>query len=263
MATAVLMYHSVSAVDRGPLRSLAVPAPLLREQLDTLSGAGYRLVGLTEAIDLRRAGSAEPLVALTFDDGYVDFLTDGLDVLTAVGASATLYMAVAHAGGPATWLGPRADTFGPLMSWAELREVAAAGIEIGNHSLVHHPLDVLPPMALHRETRDSRDRLTQEVQQPVRSFCYPHGYNAPPVRAAVARSGHENACAIGRRLYETGDDPLAVPRLQPTPDHSGADLLHLVRTGGPRLGPWARELAQPAWRVTRGVARRWFGVELA
>jgi peptidoglycan/xylan/chitin deacetylase (PgdA/CDA1 family) len=261
MATAVLMYHSVSAVDRGPLRTLAVPAPLLHEHLAALADAGYRLVGLTEAIDLRRAGSTEPVVALTFDDGYADFLTRGLDVLKTVGATATLYMAVAHAGGPASWLGPRAWTFGPLLDWGQLREVADAGVEIGNHSLIHHPLDTLTPPRLDRETAESRDRLMQEVQQPIRSFCYPHGYHAGPVRAAVARAGHDNACAIGRRLYRPGDDPLAVPRLQPTPEHSGADLLRLVRTGGPTLGPKLREAAQPAWRTTRRLAKQWFGVE--
>jgi hypothetical protein len=41
-ATPVLMYHSVSRVARGPLRSLAVPASLLREQLVALTSSGYR-----------------------------------------------------------------------------------------------------------------------------------------------------------------------------------------------------------------------------
>src|SRR5437764_111179 len=110
-ATPVLMYHSIAGVAGGPLRSLAVPPALLREQLVALASSGYRLVGLSEAIDLRAAGCAEPLVALTFDDGYTDFLTAGVSVLADVGATATLYMAVGHAGEPATWLGPRAGQF--------------------------------------------------------------------------------------------------------------------------------------------------------
>jgi peptidoglycan/xylan/chitin deacetylase (PgdA/CDA1 family) len=261
-ATPVLMYHSVSKVGGGPLRSLAVPPALLREQLVALTSSGYRLVGLTEAIDLRATGTPTHLVALTFDDGYVDFLTEGLSVLADVDASATLYMAVGHAGEPASWLGSRAAAFGPVMTWSQLREVASTGVEIGNHSLIHHPLDVLSPAQLDREIADSRDRLTQEIQRPVRSFAYPHGYHSAEVRIAVARAGHDNACAIGRRLYRRADDPLAVPRLQPTPDQSGADLLNLVRTGGPTLLPRLRELAQPGWRITRRVAQRRFGVRL-
>ncbi|HEV7899807.1 MAG TPA: polysaccharide deacetylase family protein [Planosporangium sp.] len=244
------------------LRSLAVPPPLLREQLTALTAAGYRLTGLSEAVDLRAAGSTEEIVALTFDDGYVDFLDSGLPVLADLNASATLYMSVGHAGEPASWLGPHAPAFGPLLTWRQLREVAAADIEIGSHSLMHHPLDVLPPAQLDREITESRDRLTDEIQRPVRSFCYPHGYHGSRVRATVARAGHDNACEVGRRLYTSGDHPLAIPRLQATPDHSGTDLVRLVADGGPQLLPRIKQAAQPAWRVARLLAGRLFNVKL-
>ncbi len=121
MPLPVLMYHSVSTVD-GHLRELAVPKDRLREQLGALADAGYALVGLTEALH----DNGTRAVAVTFDDGYVDFL-DGLDVLREVGATATLYVCPGH-------IGDRM-ALGPLLSWDQVREVAAAGIEIGNHSL--------------------------------------------------------------------------------------------------------------------------------
>jgi peptidoglycan/xylan/chitin deacetylase (PgdA/CDA1 family) len=256
------MYHSVSSVPEPSLRSLAVPPARLREQLTALKVAGYRLTGLSEAVDLHGAGSTEKIVALTFDDGYVDFLDSGLPVLADLNASATLYMSVGHVGEAASWLGPHAPAFGPLMTWRQLREVAAAGVEIGSHSLIHHPLDVLPAAQLDREILESRDRLADEMQRPIRSFCYPHGYHGPRVRAAVARVGHDNACEVGRRLHTSGDHALAIPRLQPTPDHSGADLVRLVAEGGPQLLPRIKQTAQPAWRVARLLAGRLFNVKL-
>jgi len=120
-ATPVLMYHSVSSVPSGPLRSLAVPPDLLRDQLGALRTAGYALTGLTEAIDRRVTGDTSPIVALTFDDGYLDFLHDGLKVLAEAQATATMYMAVGHAGRQAVWLGPRAGQFPPLMTWPQVR----------------------------------------------------------------------------------------------------------------------------------------------
>ena len=84
-----LMYHSVSSVG-GPLSDLAVPRSRLAEQLGALIAAGYRLVGLSDALDLLERGSTEKLLAVTFDDGYRDFLTAGVPVLTEVGAGATL-----------------------------------------------------------------------------------------------------------------------------------------------------------------------------
>ena len=261
-AVPVLMYHSVSLVPRGPLRDLAVPPWRLAEQLAALVDAGHRLVGLSAAADLIAAGGAERLVAVTFDDGYADFLRAALPVLADLGVTATLYPAVGHLGGPATWLGRHAGAVGPLLTWAQVREVAAAGIEIGSHGLVHHPLDVLPAAQVRREVGESRDRLEQELGRLVRSFCYPHGYHNRRVRTAVAEAGHDTACEVGRRLYEPGDDRFAVPRLQPTPDHAGADLLQMVATGGPQAIGRAKRLAQPAWRTVRRVAHL-FGGRLA
>lgn len=250
-----LMYHSVSAAD-GPLRDLAVPPRRLAEQLGALTAAGYRLVGLSAALDSLAAGPTEKLLAVTFDDGYRNFLTEALPVLTELSAGATLYASVGHMGTHADWLGRWAPDFGRLLDWSELADVAAAGIEIGNHSLVHHPLDVLPRAQLRDEVTRGRDELQQRLQLPVRSFAYPHGYHGRRVRDAVAKAGHDNACEVGRRLHRPGDRRFAVPRLMPTPDHSGADLVQLAATGGPQLVPQLKRFAQPAWRVVRRIARR-------
>lgn len=250
-----LMYHSVSAVG-GPLRDLAVPPKRLAEQLTALTEAGYRLVGMSEALDLLDAGCTDRLLAVTFDDGYRDFLTEGVPALAAANAGATLYASVGHLGDDADWLGRWSPDFGPLLDWSELAEVAAAGVEIGNHSLVHHPLDVLPAGQLREEIVRSHDELEQRLQRRVRSFAYPHGYNGRRVRDTVRAAGHDNATEVGRRLHSPGEKRFAVPRLQPTPDHTGADLVALVAGGGPQLLPRVKRLAQPGWRLVRKAARR-------
>lgn len=251
----VLMYHSVSAIG-GPLRDLAVPPKRLTEQFAALSAAGYRLVGLTEALAELDAGRTGKLVAVTFDDGYRNFLTEGLPALADAGATATLYASVGHLGAGADWMGRWSPDFGRLLDWDELAEVAGAGVEIGNHSLIHHPLDVLPAGQLRSEIVRSHDELEQRLQRKVRSFAYPHGYHGRRVQDVVREAGHDNATEVGRRLHRPGERQYAVPRLQPTPDHTGADLLALVSSGGPQLVPQAKRLAQPAWRMVRTVARR-------
>jgi peptidoglycan/xylan/chitin deacetylase (PgdA/CDA1 family) len=249
-----LMYHSVSAVG-GPMRDLAVPPDLLAEQLAALTDAGYKLVGLSEALDLLDAGSGERLLAVTFDDGYRDFLTEGVPALEKAGARATLYASVGHLGGRPRWLGRWASDFGPMLTWRELAEVAAAGVEIGNHGLIHHPLDVLPAGEMRREVTHSHDELEQRLQVGVRSFAYPHGYHSRRVRGVVATTGHDNATEVGRRLHTPRERRFAVPRLQPTPDHRGADLVALVAATAPGVVPRLKQMAQPGWRVVRRIAR--------
>jgi peptidoglycan/xylan/chitin deacetylase (PgdA/CDA1 family) len=129
-------------------------------------------------------------------------------------------------------------------------------VEIGNHSLIHHPLDVLPPVQLREEIVRSHDELEQRFGVPVRSFAYPHGYNGGRVRDVVAAAGHDNATEVGRRLHTPRERRFAVPRLQPTPDHTGADLVALVSSGGSALIPQLKRMAQPGWRLVRRAARR-------
>jgi len=249
-----LMYHSVSAV-AGPLRDLAVPPSRLAEQLAALTSAGYRLLGLSEALDRLAAGTDEKLLAVTFDDGYRDFRTAALPALARAGARATLYASVGHLGGSAVWLGRWAPDFGPMLSWDELAEVAAEGIEIGSHGLIHHPLDVLPGPQLRHEVVRARDELEQRLQRPVRSFAYPHGYHGRRVRGVVAWAGHDNATEVGRRLHTPAERRFAIPRLQPTPGHTGADLVAMCARGESGLVPRLKRAAQPGWRVARRLAR--------
>ncbi|GIE94847.1 polysaccharide deacetylase family protein [Paractinoplanes rishiriensis] len=253
-AMPALMYHSVSAVE-GPMRDLAVPPGLLAEQLDALTEAGYRLVGLSEALDLLDAGSTDKLLAVTFDDGYRDFLTAGVPALRKAGAGATLYASVGHLGSQARWLGRWAPAFGPMLTWDELAEVAAAGVEIGNHGMIHHPLDVLPSDQLRREVVRSHEELEQRLQLKVRSFAYPHGYHSRRVRGVVASTGHDNATEVGRRMHTPAEKRFAVPRFQPTPGHSGGDLVALVGAAETGLVSRLKQVAQPGWRLVRRIAR--------
>lgn len=251
----VLMYHSVSTVPSGPLRELAVPPALLADQLMALRQAGFTLLGLTEALRRHEADPAEPIVAVTFDDGYVNFVTDGLDALAAAAAQATLYLAVGHLGrGLASWLGRRADELGPLLDWAGVAEVVAAGVEIGSHNMVHVPMDVLPRRLMAREITDARRILQDRTGTPVRSFAYPHGYHDRAVRSAVARAGHDSACEVGHRRYRGFGHRLAIPRLLIGPDHRPADVVALVTQGGPVLVPALKRAARPGWRLVRRTA---------
>jgi peptidoglycan/xylan/chitin deacetylase (PgdA/CDA1 family) len=253
----VLMYHSVSTVASGPLRQLAVPPALLADQLVALREAGFTLLGLTEALRRHQADPVgERIVAVTFDDGYANFLTGGLAALATARARATLYLAVGHLGrGPASWLGRRGAELGPLLDWSGVAEVTASGVvEIGSHNMMHVPMDILPRPLMARAISDARHILQDRTQTPVASFAYPHGYHDRAVRAAVARAGHESACEVGHRRYRGVDHRYAIPRLLIGPDHRPDEVVALVSGAAPWLVPTIKRVAQPGWRLVRRVA---------
>src|SRR5262245_24940 len=109
--------------------------------------------GRYEVVDLGRVArclsAGEPLpskwVALTFDDGYRSVITVALPELRRLGFSATVFVTTGHCGGWNDWHGesesaPRRE----MLSLDELRELRAAGIAIGAHSVTHPMLTTMP-----------------------------------------------------------------------------------------------------------------------
>ncbi len=90
----ILGYHGVSMADEhlwDP--ELYIPAELLRARLSLLRDGGYAVLPLGEAITRLYDGSLPPrAVALTFDDGSVDFHAVALPLLEEFGFPATVYL---------------------------------------------------------------------------------------------------------------------------------------------------------------------------
>ena len=88
----MLLYHRVSAED-GPDSSPLHPETF-REHLDRLTGL-FDVLPLGEFVArLAARRSLRGCCALTFDDGYADFLTGALPALTAKGLPATHFLVV-------------------------------------------------------------------------------------------------------------------------------------------------------------------------
>lgn len=97
----ILMYHRVAAVTADPW-GLAVTPDHFRSQIAALRRS-RTVLPMTEFVD-RASRDALPrdAVAVTFDDGYLDNLTDAAPVLAQAGVPATLFLATApmeHGGG--------------------------------------------------------------------------------------------------------------------------------------------------------------------
>jgi hypothetical protein len=156
-------------------------------------------------------GMAGRPVVLTFDDGYADFHERALPLLARYGFPATLFVTTG-------WLrdaGPYAAGRPPgrTLSWGELEEVAAAGIEIGGHGHSHAQLDQLGDRTLREELRLGRELLEDRLGRAVPTMAYPYGYSSARVRRAVRETGYAAACVVGNALPGAGHDVLTMPRL--------------------------------------------------
>jgi len=198
----VLMYHSVEPYETDPYLVTVHPRRF-DQQLRWLQKRGLRGVAMTELLTAREPGT----VGLTFDDGYTDFATIVLPFLRRYGFTATVFVIADALGGYNHW-----DVPGPrkaLMTAADVRLVADAGMEVGSHSLHHVRLTKLSDLELREEVVVSRARLAEIIGQPVTGFCYPYGAVGAREVQAVRDAGYDYACSVSRSAL---DGRHAVPR---------------------------------------------------
>lgn len=80
-----------------------------------------------------------------------------------------------------------------MMSWNQVRALAAEGHEIGSHTMSHAILLRQCQPDLDYELAGSRARLEDILGRPVRSFAFPNGDFDDQSLAAVPRAGYETA----------------------------------------------------------------------
>ena len=189
----VLMYHSISPSTGPDPHRLRVSPDRLDQQLTTLRRLGLRGVSLAELVDAHDDGRGRRMVGLTFDDGYADFLEHAVPVLARHRMTATVYMVAGRLSGANDWdEGPDL----PLMSPDQLRAVAAAGHEVGSHTMTHPRLAGLDRATLDAELRRSREVLEETLGAPVRGFCYPYGSVDRAAADAAQAAGYDHACVV-------------------------------------------------------------------
>lgn len=103
------------------------------------------------------------------------------------------------------------------VSWDQLREMHAAGFEIGSHGVDHRMLSKLEPADLEAELNQSRSALELELGAPAELLAYPVGGERAfdeRVIAAAAAAGYALACTyICGITREPAADRYALRRL--------------------------------------------------
>jgi peptidoglycan/xylan/chitin deacetylase (PgdA/CDA1 family) len=125
-----------------------------------------------------------------------------LKALQAVIQSALLARLAADLDVPMTGVHPACQP----MSWEQLREMHAAGFEIGSHGVNHRMLAKLPQSELESELRDSKATLERELGGAATLISYPVGGDAAfderVVQATIA-AGYRAGCS-----YISGTNPM-------------------------------------------------------
>ena len=175
----ILMYHYISVPPPGSDRyrlALSVTPANFDAQMAFLKQAGYHAVTLYDLYAYLAQGQALPdkPVILTFDDGYVDALTQAMPILHKYGFVGTFFVLT----GPADGGGA-----GEHLTWEQIAAMSATGMDIELHSREHFDLRNRPNDFLVHQIAGGKESLEAHINLPVRWFAYPSGrYDAAVVR---------------------------------------------------------------------------------
>jgi peptidoglycan/xylan/chitin deacetylase (PgdA/CDA1 family) len=191
----ILAYHRL--VDDVPVDDYyhnCLRRELFVEQMQALAEAGYRTIPLeTAALLMRHRTPPGKVVALTFDDGYVDTFDVAAPILRELGFTATVFVVAGLVGRRSLWDVGKCCT-APLMDWEQIRQLVAWGFSIGSHTVTHPELSQLSPADARYEIEHSRHILEERLGQPIPIFCYPFGEWNETTYRLVRDAGYRAAC---------------------------------------------------------------------
>ncbi len=147
-----------------------------------------------DMLDRIAAHAERGLLRLTFDDGNISDLAIAAPEVKGRGMRATFFVLAGRIGQPGSLSG--ADIrellamgmeIGNHGSGADIRELLAMGMEIGNHGFDHVDWTSLSPRRLEQQLRCSRAAIEDVAGAAVRVAAMPFGrYNAAVIRALSA-----------------------------------------------------------------------------
>ena len=205
----ILVYHNITAQRKG---RLAISASVFEEQMRYLKAEGYRAVSLQDFLEYlqQRRQLPKKSVVLAFDDGHKGFLEYARPVLKELGFAAALFI-------PTDQISSRPNP--SVLSWTELRDLIAEGVEVYAHSKTHQDLRRRPgetesayARRMQIELSGPLDLLRKHLNRPaggLEVIAYPYGQWDEDLLRSVKQHGYVAGFTVRRQ-----GNPAFVPLLK-------------------------------------------------
>jgi peptidoglycan/xylan/chitin deacetylase (PgdA/CDA1 family) len=152
-------------------------------------------------------------VRITFDDGNASDVEQALEPLRARGLTATFFVVAGRLGEPA------------FLDESGVRELAAAGMEIGSHGMRHRPWRGLGDDDLREELVEAKQVLEAVIDRPITQAACPFGAYDRRVLRTLRRAGYHGVYTSDRGTARPGDWLQARTSIGP---HDGPSVLDRI-----------------------------------
>jgi folate-dependent phosphoribosylglycinamide formyltransferase PurN/peptidoglycan/xylan/chitin deacetylase (PgdA/CDA1 family) len=187
----------------------------------------YRVVSLSEAVDLVRKGGVEvPTVAITFDDGYADNFVNLRAIAEESGLPIGYFISTEHISSGREFAHDQLfNEHGfPPNTWEQVEFLQRCGYEIGSHTRNHADCGSTDEEFLRNEIVGSGEDIRRKLG-PTAHFSFPFGLpeNISAPAAQIACAAYENVFSAyrggnfhtdARRILKRGNFPHTVWELE-------------------------------------------------
>lgn len=206
----VLTYHHFGEDCKSPY---CMPIPVFDRQMKYLKQNGYRVIGLGQLHDFVHYRHAIPKksVVIAIDDGNRSAYEIAFPMLKKYGYTATLFIYTDFVG-----------VSKGAITWAQLREMKAAGFEVGSHTKSHSDLTKQRDGESHsayiarvkRELIVSKRLLDEKLKQDTIYLAFPYGRYNERVLSISEQAGYRLGFSVRRGGNPFFADPLRLKRDQ-------------------------------------------------
>ena len=197
----VLMYHRFGEDD---IPSTNIRIEQFERHLEELRSGRYNVAPLDEVVDslARRRALPPRTVAITIDDAYASIYQEAWPRLRAAGLPFTVFVAT----------DPVDRGLRGFMSWAALRQLAAGGATIANHTASHLRMATEEDAVNRREIAHAQQRIVDEIGHAPSLFAYPYGEYSDRTIELVEEAGFAAAFGQHSGVSHALANPFELPR---------------------------------------------------
>ena len=177
--TRIMMYHMISEqIPQQKKSGLRVSPSMFEKHLEYFSNNGWKFIKMSE---LDNFTEENKIVAITFDDGYLDNYTKALPLLKKYNACATLYLVIDRHQNDWSVKKNIKHNSGVLaaeekLSNEHVQEMLDSDVfELGGHTITHPYLPNTPLEDKQYEMLECKKMLETQFKTKISSFAYPFG----------------------------------------------------------------------------------------
>lgn len=188
----VLVYHKIDY--QRELGISVIHPTRFRRQVAFLVAQGYTLNTLSAAYSAPMFSPDE--IALTFDDGYAGVFHYAFPILQEFKVPGTVFLISGFLGKVNNWDVQLAGRRFPHLTMQQVKELSAAGWEMGSHTISHRCLIGLPRQEIWKELNDSKRSIEDLLGRRVKYLAAPFGKVNRLILELARESGYLGVCGF-------------------------------------------------------------------